>query len=513
MRDTTANGRGLAAPRIGTIDYAMLAYAALALAVRAVSISRYRIDSDEPQHLHVAWMWSRGLVGYRDFYDNHTPLFHLLFAPILRALGETPQILLAARMMMLPLTAAALVLVYLVASELYDRRVALWTVIAASVVPSFLLKTLEFRSDNLWVVWSLLAIALALSPLTPRRAALLGLVLGIGFMTSVKTVWVALALGVVLLIVDRVTMLAAASAIAGGVIPVATAAVWFLRHDALAELYWCAIWLNGQVPVAPARRLIGVTMLLVVATLTIIQLRRMRHVPRARRVVAATAVLFIAFALTLSPLASPRDVLPAMPLLVLFAVAHLRPVAVRLAVVALIALTVFAGRLWRTPDPYQERLVAAVLALTEPHDRVLDLKGESVFRVRPSYMALEVVGRHALGRGIVPETFVDDVKRERCYVATRDADFYPRDTRQFLNEHFLDVGALRVAGSRVDNDGTFTIAIPGRYAVVGDGRDVLEDRWFDAGSYRAPRGASCAIWSPAIERGFWPSGLHHHATR
>ena len=38
---------------------------ALMIAFRIVNMLHYRFDSDEPQHLHVAWGWTQGLVQYR----------------------------------------------------------------------------------------------------------------------------------------------------------------------------------------------------------------------------------------------------------------------------------------------------------------------------------------------------------------------------------------------------------------------------------------------------------------
>src|SRR3954466_10721048 len=134
-------------------------FGVLALALRAAAILRYRIDSDEPQHLHTAWMWSRGLIGYRDFYDNHTPLFHILMAPLLGMAGETARIFLIGRLAMLPVAIAALALLYWIARRLFDPAIAAWTVIAAAAVPPLLLKSVEFRNDNVWVLWCLIILA------------------------------------------------------------------------------------------------------------------------------------------------------------------------------------------------------------------------------------------------------------------------------------------------------------------------------------------------------------------
>src|SRR5207248_653516 len=117
-----------------------------------------------------------------------------------------------------------------------------------------------------------------------------------------------------------------------------------------------------------------------------------------------------------------------------------RPMLLQFVAMIFLIGSIAEGRLWKTPDPYPERLVAQVLELSRPSDLVLDLKGETIFRHRASYITLEVVGRYALARGVVAESFIDDVVRKRCYVATRDAPFYPPRTRAFLNAHFIPAG-------------------------------------------------------------------------
>ncbi|HXV63969.1 MAG TPA: hypothetical protein VEK15_24935, partial [Vicinamibacteria bacterium] len=40
------------------------------------------IDPDELAHLHCAWSVSKGMLPYRDFFENHTPGFFYLVAPL-----------------------------------------------------------------------------------------------------------------------------------------------------------------------------------------------------------------------------------------------------------------------------------------------------------------------------------------------------------------------------------------------------------------------------------------------
>src|SRR6059036_129807 len=88
--------------------FVIAALIAIVLLIRAVAFFHYRFDSDEPQHLHVTWGWTAGLLQYRDLFDNHAPLFHMLTAPLLALVGERPTVLFYMRLPMLFLWAVVL---------------------------------------------------------------------------------------------------------------------------------------------------------------------------------------------------------------------------------------------------------------------------------------------------------------------------------------------------------------------------------------------------------------------
>src|SRR5262249_5609369 len=146
--------------------------------------------------LHVVWGWTRGLLQYRDVFDNHMPLFHALFAPLLWLIGERAEALIFMRVAMLPLYAATILLTYRIASSCYPRRTALWSTVIASLVPGYLLCSTEFRTDDLWTLFWMMSIAFLIAPLplageggAKRRVwvALSGLFLGLAAATSAKT--------------------------------------------------------------------------------------------------------------------------------------------------------------------------------------------------------------------------------------------------------------------------------------------------------------------------------------
>src|SRR5438045_4230903 len=101
----------------GRVRWLALAFLAAILLLKCRYLAVLSVNSDEPQHLHVAWAWSQGLVAYRDVFDNHAPLFHLLSAPLLALLGERADIVLWMRVPMLALWLGMLGATWLLRSE------------------------------------------------------------------------------------------------------------------------------------------------------------------------------------------------------------------------------------------------------------------------------------------------------------------------------------------------------------------------------------------------------------
>ncbi len=174
---------------------------AVMLLLRIVYVFHYHIDSDEPQHLHVVWGWTQGLLQYRDVFDNHTPLFHLLCAPLLAVLGERPEVLYVMRLAMIPLYGLALWSTYRIGRELFSHRVGLWAAVFTGLFPGFFFCALEFRTDDLWVALWLLALALLVQGrLTLRRSLLVGVILGAAVGVSLKTTLLLAPLGAAALV-------------------------------------------------------------------------------------------------------------------------------------------------------------------------------------------------------------------------------------------------------------------------------------------------------------------------
>src|SRR2546428_3591093 len=176
---------------------ALLALSAATLLLRVAYAFAYPVDSDEPQHLHIAWAWTKGLLPYRDVFDNHAPLFHALSAPLVAIIGENPRILLLMRLAMIPIFAAALGGSYSLGRSLFGARVGAWAALLCGLGPTFFFKSVEYRADVLWAALWVLAMAALLGwRLDTRRAFRGGLLAGACLAVSLKTVMLLSALGI-----------------------------------------------------------------------------------------------------------------------------------------------------------------------------------------------------------------------------------------------------------------------------------------------------------------------------
>ena len=532
----------------------MIALLVASSLLRLTYIFRYRINSDEPQHLHVVWAWTQGLLPYRDVFDNHMPLFHLMYAPLLRVLGEQPQVLIVMRIAMVPLYVLALFALHRMARTLFSQRTAWWVVVLAPLVPGFFLCSLEFRADNLWMVLWLLTLVVALEGrATPPRSAALGLLLGAALGVSLKTVLMLVAVGGAamgtLLLARRQAMgrpslaRCAGAALAGLMTPPLAVTALFASRGALEPYLYGTVWHNltpglGDWSTAPHRWIFFPALLLLLYGAAYV-IARAAPGPAlgTRRAFAFLATgIYLTGVVTLWPVRTRQDYLPVIPLITLFCTplivqlgnirgraSRLRQLAPALVALAFLGMLVDRQDLRRARAGDSTELIGDVLRLTAPDEPVMDLKGEAVFRPRPFYYALERVTQERIRRGLIVDDIPERLIASRTTVAVGRLDLFPPRAARFLGENYVPVGTLRVAGQMIaPNPATgnrllFDIRIPASYAIVTDGAPAGGEldgtpyggpRFLDSGHHQyapAPAdGRIAVLWSPAAERGFSP---------
>jgi len=504
---------------------AMAMFAAALL--RTMAVFHYRIDSDETQHLHVIWGWTHGLLQYRDLFDNHMPLFQILYAPLLRMVGERADALIAMRLAVLPLYALMLVLTYHIALACYPRRIAFWSTVVTALFPLLLLGTTEFRTDDLWTVLWLASIAILVrGTLTSARVAAGGFALGMAAAASAKTTLLLLAICVGAGVVARVSRAGGRGRpplhivgifLAAFAIPPAAIAIYFAARGAWQPFLYGVITHNIVQHFRMPRLILFPGLLLLIAILG----RRVADSPR-RLFLFVTAHFYAAALYCLWPLVEHEHWLPYFPLAVITLLPMFFTYRRVMAIVAVeIVLVIVAGTLWSDNTREGLAIVEQTLQLTIPGESVMDLKGETVFRPRAFFYVLEPLTKHRIRSGRIGDTIVSDILRARTMVVAEDHYNFPRLARKFLRRNFVSVGAVRVAGRILRaGESQFRIDVPAEYAIVGeknpfagdiDGQPYDGPKYLAAGTHTInpppPDRSYALLWSRAAALGFKPSGL------
>jgi len=528
---------------------AILVIFLLILAIKIRYIHALPINSDEPQHLHVAWGWTQGMVQYRDYFDNHTPLFHLMMAPLVSWIGERATILFTMRIAMIPFFAASLGCIYWLGACLYSKRAGIWAAVLTGTFPVFLLKGSEFRTDVPWVTIWLATVAIGLTGrFTGRRAFATGLLFGVTFGVSMKTslllVSVLAALGLLLLLLpqpERKAFLShslgkALSLIAGlCVVPLAIAG-FFASQGALSNLIYCVFTHNA----VPGRGL-GVQFFVHLAFFLLLLtglvfagkavLRADKGHPQTipRTLLFLTSAFFLLFLYCFWPHLTAQNFLPVVPLCALTVAAWVLryekagPIVLVLIAIAQLSLATKEVSPFRKRVVRNESLVADVLRLTKPSDFVMDAKGETLFRRRPFYYVLESLTQERMRLGLIEDTIADEMVKTRTCVTLLKR--LPEKSEKWVERFYLLVTMrVLVAGCYLPPEHGevrhFEVGVAADYVVTScdgpvagtmDGVPCEGPVFLNPG----PHTFSCkddrllaVFWAQAAQRGFSP--LHFH---
>jgi 4-amino-4-deoxy-L-arabinose transferase-like glycosyltransferase len=230
----------------------------------AALVFRRHFDPDEFEHLQFAWMLDQGLVPYRDFFEHHTPLFHLLLQPAFRVFDAGTVAGALALPYAFRAVAAALALATAAATWLLAARVAgraTAVLASASLLGSrvFMHSGVEIRGDQLAAL-ALVACAGALLRAFAVRGglgrgwlALAGAAATLAVLATQKALFAlpGLSLAALLLARGRGALRPAAlarialPALAGAALAAGPVLAFFATRGALGEFVYCNFLLNA----------------------------------------------------------------------------------------------------------------------------------------------------------------------------------------------------------------------------------------------------------------------------
>ncbi len=526
--------------------------------LRLFYIYHFRIDSDEPQHLHVVWGWANGLIPYRDIFDNHAPVFQALCAPLFHLFAVRADILLPMRLAMLPLFILTVWCVWKIAMTLFTPRTALWTAVLAALYPPFFFTSIEFRPDELWtLLWLAILALFVCGRVRPLCAFGGGVLLGLAFCVSMKTTLLlaALALAITGALVirwatgagmpdARLLLRCVGAGVAGMIVVPIFVVGYFAVHGATRDLYYCVIEHNVLPQTDGERKFVGpiirwlVRLVFVTVGVTIVA-----NVPKPISTRIRITFIFLAASIYYAtlvcfwPIVTAEDFLPFFPTIMITAAPSVlwlgnwlaRRIRLPSLVFSPLCVAVELVCIVTSQSPFENQtadkvgIVADALRLTESTDFVMDSKGETIYRRRPFRYVLEGLTFRRLHRGLIIDDIAATLVATRTPLATTRR--MPKEAREFIKINYLPIAfrlrvlgkVLRTAEDHLEGPCVFDIAVPHRYTIVtpsGQSSGSLDGTTFDGprelGAGRHvfqpvdSSGPVVVIWANAVERGYSP---------
>lgn len=502
-------------------------------------------ENDELQHLHVVWSWTRGLTQYKDIFDNHTPLYHLVTAGLVSLLGlkASPDFVTQARLLSLPVFAATLAVAYRLLKNAFslEPEEALTAACLLGLTSPFL--AFGARPEPLWIFFFFSSLlVLSREKLGLKEGFYAGLINGAGAMVSMKTLVLLLPAQLLALVAsgllrkERRVGYKFLSGLAAGLpaVPLLVAA-YFNSRDAFKELVYYTISYNTSGAPFHLSATAAVKAALYASAVFFALKYLSRRAGREALFYAASGLL-LGLLFLLYPIMESQTVLPLRLLLYGAAAALLvkyggraLPAGRRTAGLLAFFAAVLAFQLWNTKaltdvNAGKKAYIGRILQLAGPGDGdyVMDAKGESIFGRRPFYYGLELLAQRRMAAGQLSDTIPAAMKRTatKLLLLWYPGRFTPADM-EFFQANYVPLPPpyceLWAAGKTVTpgpagRPAFFDLEIPADYAAAcsGGGAFSIDGKPYhgkpvrlDSGRHAAAAGKGCGridlIWAKAAE--------------
>lgn len=163
-----------------------------------------KINHDEFEHIHSAWYIANGYLPFKDFFQNHNPLFWFMLVPAINIAGETIHAVIIIRYFNYIFTIGSIFISYLIAvKSTQSKEVGLLTVFLLFSFQLFYRVGIEIRPDVPQVFFGMLSIYFLICFIQSNKNKYIifcGLCLSISFLFLQKAVFLIFILSLIVLL-------------------------------------------------------------------------------------------------------------------------------------------------------------------------------------------------------------------------------------------------------------------------------------------------------------------------
>ncbi|WP_163328497.1 hypothetical protein GFV12_02730 [Desulfurobacterium thermolithotrophum] len=507
-------------------------------------ISYYPFESDELQHLHVVYGWTQNLLQYKDVFDNHVPLFHILMAKLIEILQIKPSqnfVIYVRFIVFFLFFLPQLIIIYLLLKKgfKFSYLEIFWIIcILTVIIPNSDIAT---RPAPLYTFLFLLAIyIISFFDLKKRKVAFfLGLVNGVNAMVSLKTVILFVPPQLITLFIirkfynEKINLLSFFFYFLLGfsIFPLFISIYFVKLHD-FNDMFYYTVKYN-LLPIKNNYLKRGLIFISIMAIYSYTIWKYKKTFRQTTFSFFSITLLSLAF-LIIYPERQSQTTMPIRLLVYLWLLIILVYFfkKIRKENVKLLQISMFFilfmykslhPNLFIDHNEQYKKSLALLLSLAGKNDYVMDAKGESIFWKRPYYYGLEEFTSMRLKKGLLKDKIVPElVKHNTHLIFLFDGGArFPRKDLTFIKNNYLPADKwVLIAGKKINKK--FKVTIPGNYIIINqngkkvkgilNGNSYVGNKVFlSSGFYEfVPKLKEKSVyiyWYKAYKKGVLPNGI------
>jgi len=510
-------------------------------------LEKERFRNDELQHIHTSFLASQGKIPYKDYFDNHTPLYQLLtgFEIKLFNLKPSPDFAVKIRRLSFPLMIILSIILGLMVRTFFTKIKEKSLAISSLVISLIPFVAIQARPEPIWGALFFLSIYLfSFGPPTIKISFLIGLLNGINVCVSLKTLaFIVLPqlLTFPILAIFYPTgsiFMCALTFIIGFLIFPFILLIYFNHLRALNEFFNFGIFYTISTGGEKVNIILITTTIIITLVIVYFFVKRFKEKLSPNSALFFTIFIFSSIIFGFFPVKESQTRFPfltAFYLLVsvlivsiiwkFFKNEWLRKIILLSVILSILSVRIITERLFKNnnADYYNELKVLMALQLPGK-GTVMDSKGESIFWERPFYYALETFTIRGINSSVIKDTIAESLSQKSTPVVYNKYFFrFTQKDLDFFNENYLplcNTPSIMVSGKKI-NTKNFDLEIPLDYQLICyggkpaigvlDGRTYRgENIFLSKGKHSFITADKCKeiliIWSSALQTKAMPCG-------